>query len=685
MSTLGRLPAEVLSRALGDAIGGRRIRAGVFTTFTFDPAFFELHVLPLLFDQPFSQVEKVRRIQLEDALRSVDHLAVYYDRGGLSQDAAPAQLDYRRIDVRRPTGVFHPKLVLLLVDEPMDEAEGDGANVAPYQSLVVGVLSANLTRAGWWENVECAHFEEVRDRDLDGTRTSFRNDLLNLIRQIRAGTPEDQEHAALDRIHEFLRDRAPTGRFEHASTRGEWYTRLFFGQGRQSLAQWLGKLRLARHEWNLEVVSPYFDRDGAGPLADLAEALGPREIRVFLPREADGQACVTSQVYEAVAKLARWSRLPGDLTARGRGERAERLPPRNVHAKLYRLWHRDGRDVLVLGSTNLTHAGMSHAGAGNLEANLLVDISRAGYPRRWWLEPLEREAERFADELPEETDGLEHASFDVSFCFDWGRRSLSYRLEDQADSFDVCQPSGPRLFRVERPLSAKWVECDEQAAMRVGELLRSTSFLLIRDSEREWRVLVREENMGHRPSLLLDLTPEEILEYWSLLTPEQRAAFVEFHAGGSLDGLRVGRRDRLVSRDTMFDRFAGIYHAFGCLRRHIEKAFQEDRESEAEARLLGAKYDSLPALLQKTLDQKDGDPIARYVTFLCAKQLRDSMERRYPSFFRSRRIQAARLAEILDQVAELRAAVPLGQDGDDFLDWYEAMFLHEVAPGGARR
>src|SRR5690606_12614448 len=95
VSTLGRLPAEVPWRDLGDCIGGRRIRAGVVTSYTFDPAFFELHVLPLLFDQPFSQVEKVRRIQLADALRSVDHLAVYYDRGGLSQDAAPAQLDYR--------------------------------------------------------------------------------------------------------------------------------------------------------------------------------------------------------------------------------------------------------------------------------------------------------------------------------------------------------------------------------------------------------------------------------------------------------------------------------------------------------------------------------------------------------------------------------------------------------------
>ena len=121
----GNIPAAVLSQQFSEAIGNRRVRAGVFTTFTFDPGFFELNVLPILFDQPFSQVDKVRRIQLEDAFRSVDHLAVYYDRSALAQDGEAAQLDYRRIDVRRATGCFHPKVILLLVDEHAEDT-GEG-------------------------------------------------------------------------------------------------------------------------------------------------------------------------------------------------------------------------------------------------------------------------------------------------------------------------------------------------------------------------------------------------------------------------------------------------------------------------------------------------------------------------------------------------------------------------------
>ena len=683
MSTADRVPMEVLSRALGEAIGGRRVRAAVFTTFTFDPGFFELHVLPLLFEQSFSQVDKVRRIQLEDALRQVDDIAVYYDRRGLSQDAEPGQLDYRRIDLRRKTGVFHPKVMLLLVDEPPEAAAADeDEGGEPYQSLVVAIASANLTRAGWWENVECAHFEEIPDRDLDGSRCPFRADLLALLRQVRACAASGESHAALDRIHRFLTQRTQRERFQHVRTGGEWYTRLFCGQGHQSLADWLGSLRLGDRGWNLEVISPYFDAAGAPPLAELVETLQPKEVRVYLPRDPDGRARVTGKAYEAVSGLATWSSLPGEVTSRGRTEQAEKLAPRHVHAKVYRLWHGRGRDILILGSANLTTPGLSHAAAGNLEACFLVDVTDLGGARRFWLEPLENDASRFIEPPPEEGDGLEAAPLDVSLRFDWATSELAYRIDGRAEPFAVCEASGRVLFQVSSPRTGRWVNCAGEAASQVADLLRSSSFLLLRHARGDWRVLVREENMGHRPSLLLELTPEEILEYWSLLSPEQRASFLEEHVGGDPGGpLVVGPR-RLIARDTLFDRFAGIYHAFGCLRRHVEEAIAAEREAEADTRLFGKKYDSLPSLLEKTFAQTDGDPIARYVTFLCAQQLRTGLGRRHPAFFRGRRQQAAHLEALLTRLADLRPAA--GSVDAEFLEWFETAFLREVAPAGTR-
>ena len=680
MSGTTRLPMAVLSQQLAEAIRGRSVRSGVFTTFTFDPGFFELHVLPILFDQPFSQVDKIRRIQLEDRLSSAD-FAVYYDRDALSQDAEPAQLDYRRIDVGRATGCFHPKVILLLVDEPSEGEDEPDDPGELRQSLIVAILSANLTRAGWWESVEVGHIEEVVDWDQSSRRCSFRSDLLSLVRRIRDSTGEGEDHSALDSVHDFLRRRVPTGRFEHSSNAGRYYTRIFLGQ--QKLSEWLRELHIHRREWNLEVITPFFDPGGAGPLPDLIDALQPRECRLYLPREADGTALVTQDTYRATDEIARWGKLPSEVLQRSSGLSSERVAPRRVHAKVYRLWSRDGADLLLIGSVNLTQSAHSHARAGNLEAAFLVDVTDRNYPRRWWLEPLDADAERFLDLGASEEDGLQTARLELSLRYDWLSDKLAYRLEAKAAAlFEIAETSGPTIATIQRPRSGKWVNCSREASSRVRELLLSSSFLLIKYQEAEWRVLLREENMSQRPSLLLELTPEEILEYWSLLTPEQRIAYLEEHAGseGDLEGLAVSDRHRLRSRNTLFDRFAGIYHGFGCLRSHAVEAIEANHDREAEARLLGAKYDSLPALLEKTWARSEADPVTSYVTFLCAKQLRDSITREYPEFFATRKTQLGLLDRNLGRLAELRRAIRLEQteDVEAFQSWYEEAFTAEI-------
>ncbi len=684
------IPMKVLADRLKEAIDGRRVRAGVFTTFSFDPGFFEINVLPALFDQPFSQPDKVRRLQLEDALRSVDELAVYYDRDALSQDGEPAQLDYRRIDLGRTTGYFHPKLILLLVDES-DEGDREEAEVdekseeVVSQALIVGILSANLTRAGWWENVECAHFEEIKAGDASNDeRCPFRPDLLTLIRLLREAADARDDQAALERVSQFLLKRASRDRVGKRKSKGIYHTRIFCGQGRQSLADWLDDFGLGRHNLNLEIISPYFDDGGAGPLEALQDAVRPRETRVYLPTGVDGAAQISRDTFDAVSELAHWAELPHDVVGRGRSEKAERLAPRRVHAKVYRLWSRDGPDLLLVGSPNLTLAGHSHSGAGNFEAAFLVDATDV--PRRWWLERLDDDVEEFAEKGTAEDDGLDRVGLDLSFEYDWSRKALSYRLKTpRVQGFKVSTASNVALFLVDHPATGKWRACPPQASTRMEELLRSSSFLHVTHKGKTWRVLVREENMAHRPSLLTELTPAEILEYWSLLTPAQRAHFIEVRSPSNGTGDPPPPPPLKIR--TLFDGFAGIFHAFGCLRRAVDEALADHREREADARLLGAKYDSLPSLLRKTLEQSSdtGDPILRYVTFLCAQQVRNDAGRRHREFFGRHAESVGRLDELLANLPAVRDAVRLDDsEASDFLKWYERAFLTPVShPGGA--
>jgi hypothetical protein len=680
----GLFPLAVLSEALAEKIDGRRVRTAVFTTYSFDPGFFELHILPTLFDRPFSQVEKVRRIQLEDALRSIDHIAVYYDRTALSQDAVPAQLDFRRIDVRRATGVFHPKLVMLLVENEADEEEDElaASEARGPLSLIVAVSSANLTRAGWWESVEAGHIEEIEDESIDDSRCPYRRDLLALIRRIRSVAAVGEDHSALDAIHNFIRHRTNRGEVKKNRASGRYYTRLYVGQS--DLADWLEEIGLARREWNLEVISPFFDRHDAGTLERLIDVLEPQETRIYLPREHDGTAGVAEDFYDAVAELpARWSTLPSQVLRPGARGSEEKAPPRRVHAKVYRIWRRDTQDITLTGSVNLTAPAHSHAAAGNLEAAFLVDITDDVRPKRWWLEPLDGDPKTYVSEQTHEADESQEVCVHISFRYDWGRETLEYRIEETAKGpLVVAEPSGRVLFELKSLRAGKWRDCGAGPAKAVRELLKSTSFVLVKHAKGEWRVLVREEGMSHRPSLIAGLTPEEILLYWSLLSTAQKEAFIEekLAAQATIEGLPVDTGRRYDVRDTVFDRFAGVYHAFEQLFHHVQDSIQRGEEKEATARLFGAKYDSLPVLLEKVRTREEPDPVIGYVTFLSARQVCDRIAKAQPQFWRQHRKDAKHLGHMLAQLPEMRTALPLEGDPqrEKFLDWYESMFLKAI-------
>src|SRR5262249_10288110 len=158
-------------------------------------------------------------------------------------------------------------------------------------------------------------------------------------------------------------------------------------------------------------------------------------------------------------------------------------------------------------------------------------------------------------------------------------------------------------------------------------ILPGTSFVQARlPGQEPVTILVQEEGLSHKPSLIMTLSAAEILRSWALLTSEQRAAFIE-------DRLQRDPKIRLElgienppppdpTPETFFDRFAGIFHGFGCLTRAVAAALEGGREPEAVYRLFGRKYDSLGTLLDRVLSAEGReDDVTRYVTLLCARQV----------------------------------------------------------------
>jgi hypothetical protein len=679
MAGIQREDLEVLSEQFQERMTGRRLVAGVFLTFRFDPAFFEQEVLPVFLDIPLSHATAIKLVQLEEALRSVPRsIAVYYDQNGLVPEAGPAKLDLKRLAVQHRTGIFHPKNVFLLVED--DEADDNGRR---EQALLVACMSANLTQSGWWENVEVCHLEEIRENEA----TRIRGDLLRFLEGLerRVGDKSSDRHDALRAIREFLR---LTEQRQQRTSGGLLHPHFFYG--RSSVADFLREACGGSLDGTcLEIISPYFDAlPESAPLKELINGFRPREVRMFLPRNDSGEALCSPGLYEWVCSLeaegVRWGRLPKDILRRGKGED---IKQRFVHAKVYRFFtSQPKREILFVGSVNLTRA--AHQTGGNLETGFLVEVEPARRPE-WWLDVEGSRPKNFKPST--EDEGMASSGGTrLSLRYWWNKGSAEVYWDDTNLSPHLTvENKGVRLFEVENLSPRTWTPLDEEACAELKRILRSTSMLTVLDDTAEpGLLLVQEEGMSHKPSLLLDLSPAEILRYWSLLTVEQRAAAIEVHAVvplGDEGSALVAPFLHFADNNTLFDRFAGIFHAFGCLERSAREALREGKEREATYRIFGQKYDSLGNLLTRVMKEDvegKGDAVEHYVIMLCAHQVADELERNHPDFWREHAEDAHSLRLQLDSVSQVRGRL-VARDPErmpQFLTWFDRWFLQRATP-----
>lgn len=671
------IPHAVLSEQFEQSLAGRRLLAAVFVTFRFDPEFFEQQVLPVFLDVPTSHAEAIRRLQLEDALKEVPHrIAVYYDQNGLDPDAKAARLDVSRIPIRHQTGIFHPKNVFALVENRDPDESG-----ARARSLVVSCMSANLTRAGWWENVEVCHIEMIEE----GEATRLKDDLFRFLERLehRSAAKAADGNESIRAIKLFLKSTDQ----RHVRSAGGWLHTHFY-DGTTTVPTFLRTAAgTAIDGLCLEVISPYFDAGPEStPLSDLIEAFSPKEVRVYLPRKDSGEALCSAELFAWISAQGQvgWGKLPKEVT---RGGRASDARSRTVHAKVYRFFQANPkREYMFVGSVNLTDPAHNRK---NLETGFLVEIDPVHRPE-WWLELDRGKPDKY--EPRSEDDGTAStAGSRVSLRYRWDTKVAEAYWDDRSTSPSLqVSRSGVLLFTIGQMPPRQWVPLERADASAVEEALMSTSIFIVEgDRPEPAAILVQEEGMAQRPSALFDLSPAEILRYWSLLTTEQRAAFLEAHAtelaltGEGAD--LVARYTRIVERDSFFDRFAGVFLAFGQLERSVRESVATGRRKAAEYRLFGQKYDSLGHLLSRIREQEDEGMeslVEHYVMVLCARQMVNELRRDLPEFFSDHLEETRRLESELCIGDELRARLneAHGDSMVEFLRWFDVWFLKRAQP-----
>jgi hypothetical protein len=677
---LDQIPRAVLSEHFQEHMAGRRLCSAVFLTYQFDPGFFEQEVLSVILDIPLSHATALRLVQLEDAIGKLPgQVAVYYDANGLVVGSSgSAKLDVRRVPVQHHTGIFHPKNVFLLVED--EEPDEDGCRA---RTLIVASMSANLTRSGWWENVECCHVEEIAEWD----KTRLKDDILALINELRRKVVADGGRLALQEIRAFLKSVEPR---LQKSTSGRLHPHFYLG--RDSLSDFLESTAGdALRGTYLEVISPYFDdAPECRPLVELIDRFQPKKVRVYLPRSASGEVLCRRELFESVRRQpgVEWGMLPKQLLRLGASEDAGE---RFVHAKIYRFFTQSPkREICFVGSANLTSP--AHQAKGNFETGFLVEVPT---PRRpdFWMTPEDREPTAF--QVRKEDDAAAASSgtrLNLRYHWDWARAEALWDAKDESPELRL-EARGISLGSVPALPPKTWIEIDVVLAGRIAESLQETSlFTVYGNDDKPALLLVQEEGMSHKPSLLFRLSATDILRYWSLLTQEQRAAFLEARApeiallGEGAD--LVAQAKITLGEDTLFDRFAGFFHAFGCLEQTVRQSLDAGNEKEANYRLFGKKYDSLGSLLDRLASEDaSGDDVDRYVLFLCAKQLCQEVEREYPDYWRAHRDDArslvarfAYLDTLRKRLIEHNSNEPEWGGFESFLQWFDRWFLRRAKP-----
>ncbi|MBK9258619.1 MAG: hypothetical protein IPM54_02160 [Polyangiaceae bacterium] len=662
------IPQKALCDALRDAIGDSHVEAALFTTYAFEPSFFEENVLPVLWDKTLSHNVRARLAQMErELLKMNTDIAVYYDRAGLDTSASPLlRVKYHGIVRKRGTR-FHPKVVLALVAK-------DGE-----RRLLVCVSSANLTEAGYFTNLECAHIEEVYENG----RCSFRDALRTFLQNIRRSMPPETEHAALDAIARFL----------HRSVGNDDRGKKWLYVGGESLTDFLEPklVRGVRDRCELEIVSPYFDEEDAAPLKALQEALSPRETRIYLPTDEHGNATCSAEYFATVKKIATWSDLPAEHLRSS--EKDNKALPRRVHAKHYRILVDDGREYSLVGSVNLTNAAHDGANKGNQEAAFFIQEKQHSGPRPL-LEPLDkkREPKKF---LEAKDGGSDDVATDVvilplTLVYDWSERTAHYFWDKKVGkppSSMAISSAGVPITTISLVVGGEWQELLPNAARSLGEKLRGTSFVTVKADDLPEVIMLVEET-GLKPSCVAGLrwTAEDILLAWSSLSDEQRQIVLErsLEIAGSL-GDTGGRTESLENAGkSLFDTVAGIYQGFFRLEERVIGAVEKGRHKEADFLLFGTGYDTLPALLDQIEKDEAGDRVKRYITLLCAEAIFTRLLRRegaMSNFLAERQDKKTEIVRRAKKSAErIRETFSFGDDvhRQKFFKWFERWFQKNV-------
>ena len=672
------MDSYTISDELLTKISGQKVTAAVFTTYTFEPDFFEIDVVPLLLDQEqsFSTDERIKTLQVRESLRESGlEIDVFYDLnvGRQNIEHSPA-MEYLCHGVNIGGSAFHAKNTYLLVEDP----EGN-------HHLLMCAGSNNLSRSGWWENIEVAHWIVISS-DSD---SSVIADVISDVEWLISHTSTTGS-TALTSIQRYLA--------QANITKSDGFP-IYMGMQRQSsvfdfFEQHLRTEFLIGDVCHLEIISPFFADSPDNRLHDeFMEKLPIQDITILLPADQEKTALCEQDYFEAIhqANNIQWGQWQPNI-GKQIGLSSDLF--RRLHAKVYH-FYTDTQSWLFIGSVNFSHKAFGyHVNKANVESGFLIKLD--------YVQPLltplvsNQAPIRFQPPKHDQSAAIDDELLlsipEIHLCYDWRTNELSGRcsednhLKIQIINHEQQAVTTPWLLTSE----TNYYQHDDQALDSLRELLKNGSLVTVVGIELsgntdfpQHTVMLQQVGWSHKPIELPNLTTEQIIAIYAGMSPERRLMLVKNaqikkllieNLAGELNSY-----DSDLVADSFFCEYAEIFHAFKVFKKRLLAELESGNEIQLDYYLTGQGLDSLPILCVNAVDDSDDDwsAVTSYLLLLLINEIYQD-----PDFIDRLNVKI-QTAAIVALINDIKAKIIL--DGrtelqrQSFFIWFEQQFYTQYS------
>lgn len=390
----------VLGEKLKEEINGKKVIAAFFTTFNFDPDFFENYLLPLFLpDVQFGDNKIQNTILWKKFQNELPPITVYCDFHAKSQKGIHLEYNIIPIDLSRQNGMkpcFHPKHSYILLED---------------ETLLTFVGSNNLTEAGWCSNLEGVTFYRFKPKEnfpnhLKKEHWSFIEDLEGQFKKTKAGEILWQRFFKRQSYTKDINVQLIDSK-NFKATKGLSYL--------STLIQNLRKERNGGLPFQkIEIVSPYFPNN-IGLFDELIQASGCDDISISIPFENSDQVSIEESLFQEIsAKNIKWKAIKGMNDVKGH---------RFNHSKIYQFIGEE-KIIQVIGSLNFTNmAWKGILNGGNRETGIIIEMPNENFESL--LDDYPTSNLNFSGNKAEENHiDTRTDAYNLSFIIDWMSREL---------------------------------------------------------------------------------------------------------------------------------------------------------------------------------------------------------------------------------------------------------------------